>query len=187
MSSPLLLLLILLSCLSLHVSDARHLRLTKKENAKVQVYHFTKDVEDTKVFETSITSRLRPYTLEGCISKQKKVKNGERNDHDSRGGANKQKDSNPNSKLLFKKQERANGEPPSGNYNSMVSFFQKELRAVRNIKGEEIRNVRSLLGSVQHNSTEETVDVMENDAAEDIVVMDYAQPHRKPPIHNEKH
>jgi hypothetical protein len=42
MSSPLLLLLILLSCLSLHVFDARHLRLTKKENAKVQVYHFTK-------------------------------------------------------------------------------------------------------------------------------------------------
>jgi hypothetical protein len=47
--------------------------------------------------------------------------------------------------------------------------------------------VRSLLGSAQHSSTEETVDVMENDAAEDIVVMDYAQPHRKPPIHNEKH
>jgi hypothetical protein len=51
------------------------------------------------------------------------------------------------------------------------------------------RNVRSLLGSAQHNA-EETVDddVKENDDAEDnIVVMDYAQPHRKPPIHNEKH
>lgn len=45
--------------------------------------------------------------------------------------------------------------------------------------------MRSLLGSAQHN-TEETVDVKGNDAAEDIVVMDYAQPHRKPPIHNEK-
>ncbi|OAY60013.1 uncharacterized protein LOC110628987 isoform X2 [Manihot esculenta] len=26
----------------------------------------------------------------------------------------------------------------------------------------------------------------ENDIVEDVVVMDYAQPHRKPPIHNEK-
>mgnify|MGYP001578300523 CR=1 FL=1 len=33
---------------------------------------------------------------------------------------------------------------------------------------------------------EETVDSMENDEGEDIVVMDYAQPHRKPPIHNRR-
>lgn len=51
-----------------------------------------------------------------------------------------------------------------------------------------VQGVRSLLGSAQHNA-EETVDdhVKENDDAKDIVVMDYAQPHRKPPIHNEKH
>lgn len=55
------------------------------------------------------------------------------------------------------------------------------------MQGSVERNVRSLLGSAQHNS-EETVDnVKENDDAEDIVVMDYAQPHRKPPIHNIKH
>lgn len=47
------------------------------------------------------------------------------------------------------------------------------------------RNVRSLQGSVQHDSVE-TADVQEIEAVEDIVVMDYAQPHRKPPIHNEK-
>lgn len=29
-------------------------------------------------------------------------------------------------------------------------------------------------------------DSSENDVVEDGVVMDYAQPHRKPPIHNEK-
>ncbi|KAE8055937.1 hypothetical protein FH972_012745 [Carpinus fangiana] len=139
-----------------------------------------KDVEETIVLETSITSSLRASTLEGCISQHNKVIIGERNDH-------QKEDSN--SKLLFKQQERAN-RAPSGNEN-MVSFIPKEVQVAMNIKGVVLmkRNVRSLLGSAQHNS-EETVDddVKENDDAEDnIVVMDYAQPHRKPPIHNEKH
>jgi hypothetical protein len=47
------------------------------------------------------------------------------------------------------------------------------------------RNVRSLVGAAQHD-TEETVDAMKNDGMDNMVVMDYAQPHRKPPIHNEK-
>ena len=34
--------------------------------------------------------------------------------------------------------------------------------------------------------TEEAVDSKEKDNVGDIDVMDYAQPHRKPPIHNEK-
>ncbi|KAK9198418.1 hypothetical protein WN944_013602 [Citrus x changshan-huyou] len=44
---------------------------------------------------------------------------------------------------------------------------------------------RFLLGSPPGN-TNEAVDSKENDFVEDAVVMDYAQPHRKPPIHNEK-
>lgn len=34
---------------------------------------------------------------------------------------------------------------------------------------------------------EEAVNSIEKDPVEDVVVMDYAQPHRKPPIHNTKH
>ncbi|QCD91572.1 uncharacterized protein LOC114174233 [Vigna unguiculata] len=45
---------------------------------------------------------------------------------------------------------------------------------------------RSMLGTVQHHHVEETVFTKASDSAEDIVEMDYAQPHRKPPIHNEK-
>ncbi|KAJ8526792.1 hypothetical protein K7X08_029269 [Anisodus acutangulus] len=39
--------------------------------------------------------------------------------------------------------------------------------------------------SAQHE--EEAVNSVEIDPVEDVVVMDYAQPHRKPPIHNMKH
>jgi len=42
-----------------------------------------------------------------------------------------------------------------------------------------------MLGPAQHND-EETVVTNASDTEEDIVEMDYAQPHRKPPIHNEK-
>ena len=40
-----------------------------------------------------------------------------------------------------------------------------------------------MLGSTS-NDAEETVNSKENFVVENIVVMDYEQPHRKPPIHN---
>lgn len=43
----------------------------------------------------------------------------------------------------------------------------------------------STSGSVAH-EFEEAADSNEKDIIEDVVVMDYAQPHRKPPIHNIK-
>ncbi|KAF7828406.1 uncharacterized protein G2W53_019570 [Senna tora] len=47
------------------------------------------------------------------------------------------------------------------------------------------RHSRSMLGPAKHN-VEETVNPKESENMEDTVEMDYAQPHRKPPIHNEK-
>ncbi|KAI4327112.1 hypothetical protein L6164_019612 [Bauhinia variegata] len=47
------------------------------------------------------------------------------------------------------------------------------------------RHARSLLGSA-HGHVERTVTTNAGDAVEDIAEMDYAQPHKKPPIHNEK-
>ncbi|XP_054823029.1 uncharacterized protein LOC129321319 isoform X2 [Prosopis cineraria] len=47
------------------------------------------------------------------------------------------------------------------------------------------RHTRSMLGPAQHHVTE-TVNPSSGDTMEDMVEMDYAQPHRKPPIHNEK-
>ncbi|KAG2677606.1 hypothetical protein I3843_12G107200 [Carya illinoinensis] len=178
---PSLVLLILL-CLTLHACDARRLRLSDKAVDGKQIYHFSKYAEKSKAFETSITSSLRPPTLEECISQQREVKTGGRNNNHvhSRGGVHKQIN-DPN--VLYKKQDLTNG-ATSGNENTKVPSFQKDLQLARYIKGLK-RNVRSLQGSVQHDSVE-TADVQEIEAVEDIVVMDYAQPHRKPPIHNEK-
>nr|DAD47814.1 TPA_asm: hypothetical protein HUJ06_017751 [Nelumbo nucifera] len=45
---------------------------------------------------------------------------------------------------------------------------------------------RSVLGSAYSHATEEVIDSQKNHTNnEDVVVMDYEQPHRKPPIHNE--
>ncbi|CAI8589169.1 unnamed protein product [Vicia faba] len=46
-------------------------------------------------------------------------------------------------------------------------------------------HARSMMGPARHH-VEETMVTNTNENAEDIVEMDYAQPHRKPPIHNEK-
>lgn len=43
----------------------------------------------------------------------------------------------------------------------------------------------STSGSLAHD-VKEPADSNEKDIMEDVVVMDYAQPHRKPPIHNTK-
>ncbi|KAI3468927.1 hypothetical protein Pfo_025590 [Paulownia fortunei] len=52
--------------------------------------------------------------------------------------------------------------------------------------GTEIwkRAERSTLESPPCNAEENVSSSKDNDKVEDIVVMDYAQPHRKPPIHN---
>lgn len=44
---------------------------------------------------------------------------------------------------------------------------------------------RWLLESPPH-ETDEVVNAKETEVVDDVTVMDYAQPHRKPPIHNEK-
>lgn len=50
---------------------------------------------------------------------------------------------------------------------------------------DERRHGRSMLGPARHH-VEEIVVTNDSDNGEDIVEMDYANPHRKPPIHNEK-
>ncbi|XP_062074724.1 uncharacterized protein LOC133778728 isoform X2 [Humulus lupulus] len=68
-----------------------------------------------------------------------------------------------------------------------------ELKQSSNVEFTKGQNgktiiIRSMLGS-DPEDTEENVDTKENNKTsnvEDIDMMDYAQPHRKPPIHNEK-
>ncbi|XP_038905997.1 uncharacterized protein LOC120091906 isoform X2 [Benincasa hispida] len=59
---------------------------------------------------------------------------------------------------------------------------------------EIIVGIEMLKGMKKHGSRlvmefpmkEKVLNSKENEVGEDMVVMDYAQPHRKPPIHNEK-
>ncbi|XP_019424535.1 PREDICTED: uncharacterized protein LOC109333488 [Lupinus angustifolius] len=48
---------------------------------------------------------------------------------------------------------------------------------------EKMRHARSMLGPTRHH-VEETFITNPSDTSEDIAQMDYAQPHRKLPIHN---
>ncbi|GLT78391.1 hypothetical protein SLA2020_499280 [Shorea laevis] len=65
----------------------------------------------------------------------------------------------------------------------IVNSSEDDLRKTAKIKVWR-RHGRSMLGPSR--VAEATVDSEENNAVEDIVEMDYAQPHKKPPIHNEK-
>ncbi|KAG2677605.1 hypothetical protein I3843_12G107200 [Carya illinoinensis] len=136
---PSLVLLILL-CLTLHACDARRLRLSDKAVDGKQIYHFSKYAEKSKAFETSITSSLRPPTLEECISQQREVKTGGRNNNHvhSRGGVHKQIN-DPN--VLYKKQDLTNG-ATSGSLQieAFVEFFARMHSCHRRYKNEELNS-----------------------------------------------
>ncbi|KAM7491239.1 hypothetical protein LguiA_034160 [Lonicera macranthoides] len=69
-------------------------------------------------------------------------------------------------------------------YETKAPSFAEVLQEASKKEGWK-RQERSTMGSVPHD-VEETVKSKEDDIVEDIVAMDYAQPHRKPPIHNIK-
>ncbi|XWS49094.1 hypothetical protein CRYUN_Cryun13aG0134200 [Craigia yunnanensis] len=66
----------------------------------------------------------------------------------------------------------------------MIISSRVVLQGMEKVEGLK-RVTRSMLGN-SGGDTEEAVDSKEKDNVGDIDVMDYAQPHRKPPIHNEK-
>ncbi|OWM88378.1 hypothetical protein CDL15_Pgr003790 [Punica granatum] len=66
---------------------------------------------------------------------------------------------------------------PSSQINSQAIEWKASRRQVREVTERGSRD-----GSADDNA----VDAVDGDVVEDIAVMDYAQPHRKPPIHNEK-
>ncbi|MCD7462137.1 hypothetical protein HAX54_047838 [Datura stramonium] len=96
---------------------------------------------------------------------------------------------NNNGKLIWKKRsivspkELDDEEINTGNKVKIISFH--EGAQVKISRGESRLMLESPPSTVQHE--EEAVNSIEKDPVEDAVVMDYAQPHRKPPIHNTKH
>ncbi|KAF3640106.1 putative scarecrow-like protein 27-like isoform 1 [Capsicum annuum] len=90
-------------------------------------------------------------------------------------------------KLMWKKssivsQKALVDEENKGNKVKIISFHKGAQVKILN---RESRLMLECPPSTQHE--EEAVNSIEKDPVEDVVVMDYAQPHRKPPIHNIKH
>lgn len=58
------------------------------------------------------------------------------------------------------------------------------MQAIRRLLGEVMAGGGP--GSRDGTLDDNALDSVDSDVGEDTVVMDYAQPHRKPPIHNER-
>ncbi|CAN4127607.1 unnamed protein product [Withania somnifera] len=92
--------------------------------------------------------------------------------------------SSDNEKLMWKKRSIvARKEDDEENKGNKVKISLDEGAQIKIVKRES-RLMLESPASTQHK--EETVNSIEKDPVEDVVVMDYAKPHRKPPIHNTK-
>ncbi|KAI9076532.1 hypothetical protein K1719_041518 [Acacia pycnantha] len=158
MSSQLLLLILLL-CLSLHACTSRPLILLHKQTAKRFSY---KDLDKVLVLEKFMAAaKPRPCTL-----KEKEVSDDETIC-----------ESGCNASTL---KEVKIGHY-SNRHSGATSSFQTDSPSLL-----LRRHTRSMLGPEEHH-VEETLNPSSGDTTlEDILEMDYAQPHRKPPIHNGK-
>ncbi|TKY70841.1 hypothetical protein E2542_SST07135 [Spatholobus suberectus] len=151
--------MLLLLCVSVHACTARSpCSLTKKDAPH-------KELDKVKLLETLTASSVKDYKLEKNQPQQQKVANNQINTCESC--------SSLSSTLEEMIVEAASG--TSFQMDSPTFLAAQDQR----------RHARSMLGPAQHH-VEETVVTNASGTAEDIVEMDYAQPHRKPPIHNEK-
>ncbi|CAK9181948.1 unnamed protein product [Ilex paraguariensis] len=164
----------LLMFLSLHACNARHLGVVDKGTG-IKVQFFVKEVQKEETEESIIPLKFKASISDELrIQDALKAENDEIRTFESWGGADtmKQKDF----KALGKEDRDIKGN------EIMLAYSTVDLQETVKEEGWK-RKARSILGSLPHD-TEETMDSKENDIVEDIVVMDYAQPHRKPPIHN---
>ncbi|XAR70447.1 hypothetical protein NMG60_11027298 [Bertholletia excelsa] len=185
-----------LLCLSLHACTARHLGVLDKDETGKGIHLLAKGVEKEKLHQTFIPSivshsmaQVKP-TQEVIGRKEEAV--------DSRGGrATYLKQTTK--ETLEKEKEDTKG--LSNLTNIIILFLYAILIVVRlpsteraasssqellqqpPNREERDRQARKILGSMEEDA-EEAVDAMEKEGVEDVVVMDYAQPQRKPPIHN---
>ncbi|KAJ0105106.1 hypothetical protein Patl1_18515 [Pistacia atlantica] len=157
-------LLILLLSISVHACNSRCLSNIVKEIGK-QGHLFTEDVNKANLYKS--VTQLWPQGEQEVENKQKKV-------HENWDGENTMK--TEESKAFLK--EETSKRATSGN-NILPSQLEAKPERVNKRQG------RWMLESSRHD-TDEAVNNKENEVVEDVVVMDYAQPHRKPPIHNEK-
>ncbi|XP_015578892.1 uncharacterized protein LOC8276939 [Ricinus communis] len=167
--SPLL--VFLLICFCTHACNAR--LISDRENRKPD---FFKGVDKViNLHETSTPSEITSPISEGFAAQERE----EVGKVDRRLGASTMEQKNVHGHL---KEQGSRKVTASG--TGFIISTQKDLQQTDTAQGFK-RQERFMIESAP-SDTEEAVKSNENDIAEDAVVMDYAQPHRKPPIHNEK-
>lgn len=160
MSKLVYVLLVLL--LSLHACSARHLSLTDKGIDR-KSHIVGKDVYSRKLRSSFMVTHSEPTVVQ-TQEKHTSTSTGA----DELTNTVMGKDS---ATVILKKDEKKGGE--------VISNSEETTQR------EEWRQVRSTLES-SPDEVKETANSEDNDTVDDVVAMDYAKPHRKPPIHNRK-
>ncbi|XVE65062.1 hypothetical protein DITRI_Ditri07aG0152300 [Diplodiscus trichospermus] len=162
----------------MHACNARGLGFVTEDQIGDRVNFLPKDVNKLKPHELemkpsiSILKELQAQESQGVRVHGRRIQ-------ENLIGANTVKQTLLNSFLQAKE---AVAKATSG-YEIIISSLV-DLQGMEKVEGLK-RATRSMLGN-SGGDTEEAVDSKEKDNVGDIDVMDYAQPHRKPPIHNEK-
>ncbi|KAK6251130.1 hypothetical protein QQP08_012040 [Theobroma cacao] len=165
-----------LFCLSMRACNAHRLGFVAEEIGN-KVHFLAKDVNQLKEVRPSVSMELQTQEL-GEVGVHG------RRTRESWIGANAMKQTLFN---CFLKAKEAIAKAISGhemNSIMIISYRVEDLESKEKVQGFK-RVTRSMLGN-SAGETEKAVDSKEKDNVGDVDVMDYAQPHRKPPIHNEK-
>ncbi|KAH7833951.1 hypothetical protein Vadar_011333 [Vaccinium darrowii] len=170
----------LLLCLSLHstaISTASRLGVFDKENNKGTSHLLGKAVEQEKLHKILMPSMaIQDKVLVGRSSDETRI-------HDCWDiGATtiKRKDLE---EVPCKEKEDNKVVLGLAVNEVLEPISQEDHQKATRIKEWKVQLARRMMGSTS-SKAEETIDSKEDDSPEDIVVMDNAQPHRKPPIHN---
>ncbi|KAK1381793.1 hypothetical protein POM88_019528 [Heracleum sosnowskyi] len=160
--SKLITFVLLVFLVSLHACNARHLSLTH-ETIEKKSHVLRKDVHSRKLLSSFILTHSEPRLPQT------------QEEHSSSTGADELTDTvmgKESATVVLKKDEKTGGEV-------VISYSGETTQR------EKWRQARSTLES-SRDEVEETANSEENDTIDDVVAMDYAKPHRKPPIHNRK-
>ncbi|KAL8103205.1 uncharacterized protein LOC141678484 [Apium graveolens] len=147
--------------LTLHACNARHLSLTGKRHGR-KSSTIVKDLHSKELSGSFILTSSEPKVVQA------------REEHTA--GAKELTDTVMGKDLeaiILKKDDKKGGEVEISH-----------LKEATQLEGWR-RQARSTIES-SSNEAKETTDSKESEIVDDVVAMDYAQPHRKPPIHNRK-
>ncbi|KAH1106368.1 hypothetical protein J1N35_010136 [Gossypium stocksii] len=158
--------------LSLHACNAHRLGVSAEENGNHVDFLASKDA-----------NKLKGHKLEMGPSISKKLQTPELQEVRSHGrriiGAKTMKQTISDSFLAKEAVQSA----ISG--YGIMSSSRVDMQSKETVEGWKKVRARSMSGNSDAGA-DEALDSKEKDNVGDIDVMDYAQPHRKPPIHNEK-